>query len=147
MRLKRSTRLLTTILLLIVLLFTACVGQTSDKPVVNAEQSKKAADVSVNEFSEQPEISVDDLNLVNEYVRNNGADEIMSASAEGLQSMIYENKQTKEQKNAWQLVVDFVRNETSDNPKELDYMIGFDGSSFSVSEDNWEFIGYEPEPS
>ncbi|MGE5493756.1 MAG: hypothetical protein ACM3S4_00390 [Burkholderiales bacterium] len=116
------------IVFLIICLFIvqACQG-CSAKPVLGQKQ----------------EISQDDLNTVNNYIAEVGADEISLQKAESINKLeIYENKETHETKTIWQLVVDFVRNEKSDNTVPLGYKIVFEPGGFGL-EDNetWERIG------
>jgi len=89
------------------------------------------------------EISQEDLNLVNNYIAEIGADEISLQKAESINKLtIYENKETTEIKTIWQLLVDFVRNENSDDPVDFGYKIVFEPGGFGL-EDNetWECIG------
>ena len=87
-------------------------------------------------------IDSDDLKMVNDYIQSVEGDELPLEVAEGMSNHAFENKNTGEVKTQWQLVLDFIQNENSESPKEMDYSIVFGNSSVAI-EDNeaWEFIG------
>ena len=92
---------------------------------------------------EKSEISQDDLNVVNRYIADVGAEEMSFQDAESINKLaLYKNKETHEIKTEWQLLVGFVRNEKSDNPVDLGYKIVFESGGYSMEDnDTWEYIG------
>lgn len=116
------------LLLIIGSLFVLTCQGCSGKPVINQRDSS---------------IDQADLEAVNEYIVDSGANEISPDDAEDINKLgLYENKDTGEIKTIWQLVVDYVYNAKSGEPEFLGYSIKFENSSFSL-EDNetWDYIG------
>ena len=91
-------------------------------------------------------INMSDLNAVNQYIENSTESIVLSVSeAEDLNKYIYQNRNTKEIKTCWELVVDYIHNITSDDLTELDYSIVFypdDLFSLEDADQPWEMIGY-----
>ncbi len=87
-------------------------------------------------------VSAGDLKRVNRYIDAQGAEKMDKRDAESMDRQLLQNKETREIKTAWELVVDFVDNAESEEPVDLGYAIVFDRASFSF-EDNgvWEHVG------
>lgn len=87
------------------------------------------------------DVSNSDLRMVNRYIEAQGAEPMDRKAAESMDRQLFQNRETREIKTAWGLVVDFVDNAESETPKELGYAIEFDRASFSMKTDQWENIG------
>ena len=142
---KKSICLMVLIIML-ASLFMGCAQQLSTD-IEDAQEKEATTDVSASaeESAAQSEISMDDLDMVNEYIKGVGADEMTFEAAEDFNNRMQKNLKTDESKSVWQLIVDFVRNEASDGAKELDYSIEFKDSSFSVLGNEWGPSHFQPE--
>lgn len=92
-----------------------------------------------------PPIAQNDLDTVNQYIADKGINKLSLEDAEKLTKYgLYQNRDTKEIRSLWQMIVDFVHNTKvqSDKQAPLGYTIVFGDKSISV-EDNqcWENIG------
>ena len=79
--------------------------------------------------------------MVNRYIEAQGAEKMERKDALSMDRQVLQNKETREIKTAWGLVVDFVDNIESEEPIDLGYAIVFDRASFSLETDQWENIG------
>lgn len=71
-------------------------------------------------------ISKEEFKMVNKYIKELGLEEISLEDAISIEGFhLYENKETKEKKQLWQLAVDYIQNEKSDNPVNLNYKVTF----------------------
>jgi hypothetical protein len=116
------------LLLILGLLFVLACQGCSGKPVINQ------GDSSINQ---------DDLEAVNEYIVDNGANELSIDEAENINKLgLYKSKDTGEIKTIWQLVVDYVYSAQNGETESLGYSIKFENSSFSLeNNETWEYIG------
>lgn len=141
-----KSKCLMVLIIMLASLFMGCAQQLSTG-IEDAQKKEATTDVSASaeESAAQSEISMDDLDMVNEYIKGVGADEMTFEVAEDFNNRIQKNLKTDESKSAWQLIVDFVRNEASEGAKELDYLIEFKDSSFSVLGNEWAPLHFQPE--
>lgn len=87
-------------------------------------------------------ITSQDFKMVNEYIKEMGSQEISLKDAISMDQMsLYEHKETKEKKRMFELIVDYVLNEESDESSQLDYEFEFSNSSIQFQSDLWEHIG------
>lgn len=91
-------------------------------------------------------ISKDEFKMVNEYINELGFEEISLKDAISIEqtNSLFENEKTKEKKRLWQLIVDYIQNEQSEEPVILNYEITFSKDSFSFdtnSDCDWINIG------
>ena len=87
-------------------------------------------------------VSRADLKKVNAYIEAQGAEKMDREDAESMDRQLLQNKDSQEIKTTWALVVDFVDNAKSEEPKDLGYAIVFDRASFSIADnDVWEHVG------
>lgn len=87
-------------------------------------------------------INKEELSTVNSYIEQLGYKEKIGIdSAVAMSQSINQNKNTQVKKSDWEFVVDFVENQLSDNPIELDYDVQFYDGSFSIdASSDWESL-------
>lgn len=91
-------------------------------------------------------ISKEEFKMVNEYIKELGLEIISLKDAISIEhtNSLFENEQTKEKQYIWQLIVDYIENEQSEEPVNLNYSITFSKGSFSFdsnSDCDWVNIG------
>ncbi len=140
----RNFVFLVTVLTFMTVLALGCAKQVESSSNESSQQPEVSMEATVDENAEKAEISMDDYAMVNEYIRSVGANEIPVIALDGITNVRFKNTVTNEIKNNWQLVVDYIRNETSEKKRELDYSIIFEDSCFSLEDnENWKCIGVE----
>jgi hypothetical protein len=88
-----------------------------------------------------PEVTRADFDMVNGYLKEAGSQEIKLQDADNLNHFLYEQIKTREIKTEWQLLVDYIKNEQSAQPAELDYSIEFDRDSMTWDMGDREYVG------
>ena len=114
----RNFVFLVTVLTFMTVLALGCAKQVESSSNESSQQPEVSMEATVDENAEKAEISMDDYAMVNEYIRSVGANEIPVIALDGITNVRFKNTVTNEIKNNWQLVVDYIRNETSEKKRE-----------------------------